>query len=120
VTTSNNGGSPEKQGRIGIFGCNETIEIIITLQGDPTALDESQQDEIRIFPNPAYDRIIQIIVPDTWGRYQVTVTDLSGMMILNKQFDNSHEEVSLGFNPGVYMVNLKSDELNYTKKVIIQ
>ncbi len=120
VTTSNNGGLPEKQGRIGIFGCNETIEVFITLKGDPSALDESQQDEIKIFPNPAYERIIRIIVPDTWTQYEVTVTNLSGMMILNKQFDNNHEEVSLGFNPGVYIVNLKSDELNYAKKVIIQ
>jgi hypothetical protein len=42
------------------------------------------------------------------------------MMILNKKFDNSHEEVSLGFNPGVYIVNLKSGQFNHVKKVIIQ
>jgi hypothetical protein len=120
VTTSNNAGSPGKQGSIGIFGCNETIKVIITLKGDPTALDESSQDEIKIFPNPSYDRIIQINVPDTWTLYHVLITDMSGKVILNRQLDNSNEKVSLDFNPGVYVVSLENNQYSCVKKVIIE
>jgi hypothetical protein len=120
VTTTDNSGVPGHQGSVGIFGCNETIEVMITQRGYPSALKEKEQNEVRIFPNPVNNRILKINVPDEWARYEVMVTDVNGKVLIRKQLNNSKEEISISFKPGIYFISLIDSKTNYTGKLIVQ
>jgi hypothetical protein len=120
VTTSDNSGVQGHQGSVGIFGCNETIEVIITQRGYPSALKERNQEEVKIFPNPINDRIIKISVPDEWDQYEVRITDVNGKTVVQKKLDNSKEEISINFNPGIYIIRVNNYQIQYTEKIIVQ
>ncbi len=78
-----------------------------------TEATEPNANNFNLFPNPAVNESAQVVT-DNMGVQEVTVFDLSGRMIINKQFKNSTTLDNL--RSGLYIVRVG----NTTKKLIVR
>lgn len=74
-------------------------------------------ETVKIYPNPAQN-IIHIELPKDHKDFKVEITDMNGRLLLNAENKNKMNTSSLA--NGVYMVTVKSDKSNVTRKVIIE
>ncbi len=85
-------------------------------------LSSTDPISVRLFPNPAKDRL-NIQVLNTNKAASVSIVNLYGAEVLNKQFENSNalNSISLeGFAKGFYMVNVAVEGTTSTNKILIQ
>lgn len=74
-------------------------------------------ETVKIYPNPAQN-IIHIELPKDHKDFKVEITDMNGRLLLNAENENKMNTSSLA--NGVYMVTVKSDKSNVTRKIIIE
>ena len=79
---------------------------------------------LKVYPNPASDELnLEFGVPKG-SETQVVITDFDGKQIFNKTYKEpgyQKESINLdGKKEGVYIVTLKDDNRNFTKKIIIE
>jgi hypothetical protein len=76
---------------------------------------------IKVYPNPS-NGIVNVSIDNYAGNITVEVYDMNG----RKVFSNSGEYMKAntinlqGFQNGVYILNVKGDELSYSEKIILQ
>ena len=72
-----------------------------------------------IFPNPASD-ILQVVLPDS-GRYDYTITDMSGSILLNGKTGHVSQinlDISI-LELGMYLMNMYKGEQSYVAKFVV-
>jgi endoglucanase len=77
---------------------------------------------IKLFPNPTKD-FLKASLPLDAAIQQISISDVSGRILLQKEVASNLTEYSLDINnvpSGIYMVNFKSKENVWTKKVVKQ
>jgi endoglucanase len=77
---------------------------------------------IKTFPNPA-NSFVKVSLPVNAGIKQIILNDITGKTVLKKEVDNNTTEYNLDiskFSAGLYLMNLKSENNIYTKKIIKQ
>ncbi|MBL1221148.1 M28 family peptidase [Chryseobacterium sp. L7] len=74
-------------------------------------------ETVKIYPNPAQN-IIHIELPKDHKDFKVEITDMNGRLLLNAENENKMN--TSGLANGVYMVTVKSDKSNVTRKIIIE
>ena len=83
-----------------------------------TFKEEKYQTEIVVFPNPANERIY-IKWPDPVEKLEVTVFDMSGKQVLNKQVEKNSVNIT-SLSPGFYLVRLQGANRVVFEKIFIQ
>jgi aminopeptidase YwaD len=69
-----------------------------------------------VYPNPAKD-LIKIEFQQKVKQFKVEINDMTGNTVLN--VENEEKINTSGLKNGVYMVTIKTDKGNTTKKIII-
>lgn len=101
ISESNNDGYPK-------FIWQSTINAVIETKVD---------NKISLYPNPATDAFQLTGIE---GTATVTLSDLSGRLLISKEV-TTNETVSVSTLPnGVYLVTIKSKDITETEKLIIQ
>lgn len=77
---------------------------------------QSSAEAIRVYPNPAKD-LITIEFQQKVKQFKVEINDMTGNTVLN--VENEEKINTSGLKNGVYMVTIKTDKGNTTKKIII-
>lgn len=77
----------------------------------------SFKKKVSIYPNPANDIIY--LDTDNSQVQNVSIYDCTGKLILNKSIDNNFVNIS-GLEKGIYILNLRGNEGDYTTKVIVE
>ena len=82
--------------------------------------DNNLFNEIRIYPNPAHERIFVEGLKDNQSIAEIMTTD--GRKVLDStKFDSENSIDITGISPGVYYINIKSGDLkSYTQKLIVK
>lgn len=82
--------------------------------------DNNLFNEIRIYPNPAHERIFVDGLKDNQSTAEIMTTD--GRKVLDStKFDSENSIDITGISPGVYYINIKSGDLkSYSQKLIIK
>ncbi|MCX8531004.1 PQQ-dependent sugar dehydrogenase [Chryseobacterium luquanense] len=77
-------------------------------------------NEIRIYPNPAHERIFVEGLRDSQSTAEIISTE--GRKVLDEtKFDSENSINITGITPGVYYINIKSGDLkSYSQKIIIK
>lgn len=70
-----------------------------------TAIKENLEDQIRVYPNPASDRIFV----DQGEFQEFTITDLLGRIVKSGQLDADNFIYINSFAPGIYILNIIAD-----------
>jgi hypothetical protein len=92
--------------------------VMFTNDGSPS------KNEVFIYPNPSEDGRFNIQISNTDEAIEsITITDLNGRKVLNKNVDTA-ASVELNtrgiLEPGIYVVNIKTTTEFVTKKLIIK
>jgi endoglucanase len=85
-------------------------------------IDEIQKidEAIKVFPNPVTS-FVKVSLPKDTGIKQIILNDITGKVVLKKNIDANTVEQTLDmsqFSDGLYLINLKSDQNTWTKKII--
>jgi endoglucanase len=78
--------------------------------------------ELRVYPIPATD-LLKINLPVSVQIKQIALIDVSGKVVLKKTLENNNTNYNLDISTipsGMYLVNFKSDDSAWTKKIIKQ
>lgn len=76
---------------------------------------------IKVFPNPASDKINVSVVDQLSKDYIITLTDISGKLVYQQNHTNA-KEVTIdicGFAKGAYILAISSQKQNYSQKIIV-
>jgi len=80
-------------------------------------IEENSKDEVKIYPNPAND-LITIQTKGT-GTCSIEITKLNGQIVLKKNLTGKNSQIDIsGFQKGVYILTVRSEDLIRTEKII--
>jgi thiol-disulfide isomerase/thioredoxin len=98
----------------GSFGASETKKF--SVEG-VTSTDEFNLETIKFYPNPT-NGLVNISLPES---ALVTITDLSGKIILSKDFNAGQSSFNLeNFSKGVYIINFIGENFRKSDKIILK
>lgn len=83
--------------------------------------EESSSASVTIYPNPSTDNQFNVVLPEsnTDNSATVTITDINGKNVLITPISNT-ATINHNLSAGLYLVNIRSNELNVTKKLIVK
>ena len=82
-------------------------------------ISENNTININIFPNPTTDFINIQNSALQGSNYKITLTDISGKILFEKNNCSGNETINLiEFNSGFYFLNIISNNYSFTKKII--
>lgn len=98
---------------------------IVRLNNTLSSIKETiTNSNITIYPNPAKSFIAIKSDNATEQEFELLLHDFCGKQILNKKIQiggNSNEQINIeNFTPGMYFIKLKSNEEEYTLKIVIE
>lgn len=85
-----------------------------------SAISDRSEDGILIYPNPVVD-MLHINIPGVAGNSKLTVYNATGAVLIQKTidaFDGRIEVDFSGFSKGLYIVNLETQNGNYTGSIV--
>jgi hypothetical protein len=91
-----------------------------------TSISENDlNSKINIYPNPGTGLFHMSIDDINAESIDIIVSDPRGRILYSKQIQKNNYDLKTtldlsGFVPGIYFVNLKSDEFTHTRRIIIQ
>ena len=75
-------------------------------------------NEVKLFPNPS-SGTVQVETMSV-GRIALTVTDLCGRLILQRELTETHHTLDLGFlDAGIYLVTIRGEQESVTQSLMI-
>lgn len=89
---------------------------------NPTGIDNPDitNDYIRLYPNPATDKITLEIPHTVAENWEMVIYDLTGKSVMSTSLISEKQEVSIkGFTPGFYCAVLRNGQNVYTKKFVV-
>jgi hypothetical protein len=97
---------------------NRVREVTATLSVKPIAAEQ----EINIYPNPAHG-YVTIAAPGINSAAFITLTDVTGRALLSQNTESNTHGLSASLNtsglaPGMYFVNVRTDDGNYVRKIV--
>ncbi len=101
----------------GVCSSSDTINIEVI---DDTDIEEQIEQDIQIYPNPAFDKVYMQI---TQGKfYSLEITNINGVVVNQRKIDPLLKIIEIkleNYEPGVYYIIVKSDEKAYVEKLIL-
>jgi extracellular elastinolytic metalloproteinase len=76
--------------------------------------------DIRVYPNPTSGQF-NVKINQFVGKINIQVIDINGRLVLEVKEDNFNNEKTIdlsGFQSGVYLLRVNSEEANFTQKII--
>ena len=83
---------------------------------NPLSVNDINENAISVYPNPSSGSIFVNGIP---SQFTLSIYNLTGQK-LNTFEANSTEEIQLNLPVGIYLVQIKNQQQQYTKKLIIQ
>lgn len=97
---------------------------VICVRGNPVlgSSDFSMENNIQIYPNPASNYVL-LNFPKVLNLVQIEITDTSGKIVFSKEEKSIINEYKIDvkeFSDGIYFINLTSENIKKTYKVLIK
>jgi Secretion system C-terminal sorting domain len=105
-----------------ITGTTETgsYDVKVTPQTTLSITDNSLDNLVVLFPNPAKD-IINISLANTLNTATTNIYDVTGKLILNKNLNSAESQIDISqLQTGIYFIKIKTENASTTKRFIKQ
>ncbi len=102
-------------------GCSDVSSLTVTVDGQ-LGMDEELSPSLSVFPNPT-SSVIQVSVRNLASAFVLKVISPDGKILVNRQVVNPKEMVELDlsrFADGVYLVEIRNDEVNFVRKIVLE
>ena len=123
TVTANSAGMQAGETRSATLHCyssdidNDEVEIPVTLTAADVAVNEHNQIEVSVYPNPATDYVQ--IATDQIER--VEIYNMSGQRVFDRPYGDAHVIIpTSGLAPGTYAVTVTTRDTRVTRQVIIK
>jgi hypothetical protein len=76
---------------------------------------------MKVYPNPT-DGIVNVRISKYFGTVDIQLIDITGRQVYsaNKVEFNGQKSIDLStVNPGIYLLKVKGDSLNFVEKIIL-
>jgi len=111
--------STTRIGSVEIFGCAAPVTTVLYQKGQLTDINATSTNDIEVMPNPFTNNRINVSIPDNCNECTITITDLSGRIIYNNIIYSGTNEIYLQqIVPGLYLLNITGNNVNYSTKII--
>ena len=100
----------------------EKLNVTMILNQGTTAVDDPQHEEIQLHPNPATHEVF-IPVQGLSAAADIRISDMQGREVYTGSADRVNGIIRVDisdFTPGLYLVNLKSEETMYYGRFVKQ
>ncbi len=98
-------------------------QVTVSVEDCTGISEESGNDHLSIYPNPS-DGILNIALDQYQGEVEVTVSSLQGNLLISRMFEcngNTLQQLDLSSLPtGVYLLRTTGNDLQVTKRIVIQ
>jgi len=102
----------------GLFHTNG-LSAIKTIELGSTGLDNLSQSSFDVFPNPA-DEVLNI-TKNFEGKAGLSIINIQGKIVFVSEFDGMSFELDIkNLQAGIYFIELKSEQANVVKKVVVE
>ncbi|MDQ1087845.1 sialate O-acetylesterase [Siphonobacter sp. SORGH_AS_1065] len=100
---------------VGKFECTSATSAAFTYAYD------ANQDGFVVYPNPSPTGAFTLETKENWQGAEVSVTTMSGTVIYNGRINEFNERkfIDLGRLPGIYIIRLKADGFERSKRLTI-
>ncbi|MDO5615179.1 MAG: T9SS-dependent M36 family metallopeptidase [Cruoricaptor ignavus] len=100
---------------------NDQVEDFSTPEDCNLSSMEIKKQELKIYPNPAQSYFKVDIPTDVRGKVNVTLLDVSGKVVLQKQVNAIENEVQISqLINGLYIVKIEGEGINFSSKLMIR
>ncbi len=100
-----------------LANANDTLRRQIHYSAFPLAINNTELTEVNSYPNPVTD-YLYFENPDINQKITVQIFDISGRRILSEELNTSDCIAVHKLKPGVYILNIKSNDSVYSKKIV--
>lgn len=103
------------------FGCSSTSQQIIHIVN--TGAQEATAGALRVFPNPAGERLTLTLPEQFSGKFTVRLVDALGETVQENLFTTGEKQVMLNIrnlSSGVYNLTVQGSEEQLTARVVVQ
>ncbi|MFO7790319.1 MAG: T9SS type A sorting domain-containing protein, partial [Bacteroidales bacterium] len=101
----------------GIANPDNLMAEVNVIVDEPSAITDNTYKNVKIFPNPASNLVnveSQHIIKE------IMLIDITGKTLKTKQVNKKSSKINVGSLPeGYYMLNVMTNENNYTLKLIV-
>ena len=88
--------------------------------GVAVGVQDNLEPAMRIYPNPASEKLTLELVNIPGNSSIVSIYDLTGGLIYNKQLSSEMTEIDISaFNDGLYFIKVVSEDYTFTQRVEI-
>jgi len=86
-----------------------------------TSVQDAESTEVKLYPNPAEERITLLNLPASATEIQITILNSTGQLVLNQNYKSSQQlELNVSaLKPGNYLIQIKTDASIETRKLVI-
>ena len=92
----------------------------ITTASQPTSILETEQANVKIYPNPVVDKLV-IETANASGKTQLSILNIEGRVIFSKIYPEGTSRFEFDFSSfksGSYIVQVKNDDATYNHLII--
>ena len=96
----------------------EFIDVPLWFKVEETISDEQS---FTVYPNPAKD--VVRLSTDNSQQTTVRIYNVMGMLVGTRLATSETDEIEINvsdYNPGIYFFNISNEELNVTKKIVVE
>jgi len=119
IHVSENLSESSRQAEVEIEACHGNSAITVIQSGIITWTDLISEEDIRIYPNPVAGSWLQIVLPESSGTYEYTLTDLTGKALQNGKIHHHRNSIRLDMKSGTYILKLLGNHIQYKKTIIV-
>lgn len=107
----------EDEGMMGQFLVIDTTKG----DGDPDAILELNEDDVRVFPNPSSNNLINLNISENFNVNNIQVFNTIGEEIIQYKSNEIQNQMKIKINQkGIYFLILKSNNKYFSKKILIK
>ncbi len=99
----------------------DPVIVVFTQTASTVGIEEFDSEGLRIYPNPAGNQFVLEANAQKFTNMTVSVSDPAGLVVLTRECNGSERhtfDVSK-LSSGTYMINIKSKDLNISRKLVI-
>lgn len=99
--------------------CQRSVDVTIEVEECNevlAGLDDVKEGNIQLYPNPVVDYLNVQINSNT--SFQLTVFDLNGRKVVQRELKSSDQISFEGFHKGIYIIVLENEEGQYFSKIV--
>ncbi len=104
---------------IEISTCDGLHTVVVSQAGLTGVYSFLNGNGLSVYPNPVRNGHLNIVMEEMQGTISYSIADLAGKVLQNGQLFNKSGAIDLRVEPGIYMLKIENNGVNYSGSIIV-